>query len=248
MAKMLPLKNFVILFAAGAIATTKPVERQSPPILRVTLSNSASAVMEEYNASTDSTVVSVASTTAYDTINLGCLEVCIPEYHCTLYDKSLAAIMDVNPGTTNLSNIEVGQVTCASNLVTTPDRRSTRRRRQWSYRNAFRDKYKAGVVPRQTDGAATYDGEAIFTDAATGAQTKVGFLVGQNTTLGSASQNMSAATVEQGSLTTSDTSQAFTCVAYNMQSTSMGTFFGTERYSYSFAPGVVGSFLCSTGT
>lgn len=160
------------------------------------------------------------TTTTYDSIKVQCLEICVPEFHCTLYDASLAAIMDVNPGETALSNLEVGQVTCAS-----------------------------GLAARRRSTEATFDGEAVFTDAATGAQTKVGFYVGQDATVGDATADMSAATVEQSSLANlSDTAPAFTCVAYDSAGADMGTFFGTTRYSYSFVPGVVASFLCSTGT
>lgn len=77
----------------------------------------------------------------------------------------------------------------------------------------------------------------------------VGFVVGENATVSPAAINMSAATVDTGSLQTgNDSAQAFTCVAYDEAGADMGTFFGTERYSYSFVPGVVASFLCATGT
>lgn len=236
---MLPSRNLVLLLTAGAAAAaTVPVERQSTPVLRVLLSNSASGVSEEYDAGTDSTAISVSSTATYDTVKVDCLEICIPEYHCTLYDKSLNAIMDVNPGTTTLSNLEVGQVTCASGLAA---RRRLRQRRQWSYRNDLRTLHKAASLePRQT-----FTGEAIFTDADTGEETRVGFYVDEEADLGVSIKTMSKATVET---TSGDTSEAYTCVAYDKDGVSMGTFFGTARYSYTFVPGVVSFFLCGTET
>lgn len=256
---MQPLTNFIILAAAGIVAASPIEQRQSTPVLKVTLSNSASAVSEQYNASTDSSAISVASsTTTYDGINVGCLEICLPEYHCTLYDKSLTAIMDVNPGDTALSSLEIGQVTCASGLAstkrslggTTTTTKRSKRPRQWSWRSNAHVGELINLIDRrrQDSTATTYDGEAVFTDASSGAQTTVGFHVGQNATVGSGATNMSAATVAASSLTNGDTAQAFTCVAYDGAGADMGTFFGTERYSYSFVPGVVAWFLCATGT
>lgn len=255
---MLLLESLITLFAASALVEASPVtikQRQSTPVLAVIFSNSASAITEQFSASTDSSAVSVASTTTYDNVRVQCLEVCIPEFHCTLFDKSGATIQDVNPGDTALSSLEIGQVTCAQGLSanlrrrkgTGIDTKTTRIRRRWSWRNDRKEQEPpvATLVSRQT---TKYDGEAVFTDG-TGTQTKVGFVVNQDSALdGSTLANISAATVDKSSLTTSDTSKTFTCQAYDSSGVSMGTFFGTSRYSYSFTAGVVATFLCSTGT
>lgn len=144
--------------------------------------------------------------------------------------------MDVNPGETALGNLPVAQVTCASGLAaaTAPAARRPRR---------------ITIEATITSTNTTFDGEAVFTDAATGAQNKVGFYIGQDATVGDGTADVSAATVEPESLANmSDNAPAFTCVARDSAGATMGTFFGTARYSYSFAPGVVASFLCSTET
>lgn len=105
-----------MLLAASALAA--PSKRAAEPDLSVELTNTRLAITEFYNASTDGTPVLVGSTTLFDLATISCLEVCIPEYHCTVYDKTLTnAVATLNPGATAIASTQVGQIICGSGLA-----------------------------------------------------------------------------------------------------------------------------------
>lgn len=86
--------------------------------LTITLTNTVSCVTEHYEASTDGTPVLIDSTSIFDLSSLECLGLCIPEYHCTLYDRSLTtAVVTINPGRTWFPSTEVGHIVCGYGLV-----------------------------------------------------------------------------------------------------------------------------------
>lgn len=103
--------------ALACLAAAIPSKRQSVPNLSIELSNTISAVAVQFKASTDGTVVTVDSDSAFDVATISCIEICIPEFHCDLYDKSLAPLVTLNPGTTNLDSQQVGQIICGSGLA-----------------------------------------------------------------------------------------------------------------------------------
>lgn len=116
----------VLLFAAAATASPLRPRQETTtgaaPVLQVTLANSGTDVAEDFSVAMDGTAiatVSRAGVTNYDSVTVRCAAglVCIPEYSCDLYDENLVRIMTVNPGTTSLPSLTVGQVTCSQGLV-----------------------------------------------------------------------------------------------------------------------------------
>lgn len=103
---------------AATLAVAAPSKRQAAPDLLVSLTNTILAVTAEYNVSTDGTPVAVDSTFTFDAARVERLEIGIPEYHCTLYDKSFAAIGDFNPGASPIDPpSQVGLIICGDGLV-----------------------------------------------------------------------------------------------------------------------------------
>lgn len=111
------LFTLVAQLAVAGLAAAIPAKRQSVPNLSVQLSNTVSLAATQVNASTDGTAVGVDSDGTFDSVTVSCIEACIPEYHCELFDKSLASFLTVNPGTTSLDGKQVGQVICSLGLV-----------------------------------------------------------------------------------------------------------------------------------
>lgn len=94
----------------------------------------ASQIQERQDAETGITVVLTSNTVKpwiqYDNVNATgviiewdvafdnvlvsreCPEVCIPEYNCQLYNKSLEPILVAEPGNTPLDHIQIGKVAC----------------------------------------------------------------------------------------------------------------------------------------
>lgn len=103
----------IITILTATLAAAAPSKRQSEPGLQVSLTNTVLAVTEQYSASTDGTPVPVNSTFEFDVATVECVEVCIPEYHCNLYDKAFAPVTVLNPGTTEIEPAsQVGLIIC----------------------------------------------------------------------------------------------------------------------------------------
>ncbi|KAL1858773.1 hypothetical protein Daus18300_009907 [Diaporthe australafricana] len=94
-------KSTITLLLA-TLALAAPSKRQSEPNLRVSLTNTIFAVTEEFNASKNGTAVAVDSNFTFDLAIVECLEVCIPEFHCTLHDKNLTPFITLPPGRTSI--------------------------------------------------------------------------------------------------------------------------------------------------
>lgn len=205
---------------AATLAVAAPSKRQSEPNLLVSLTNTGLAVTAEYNASTDGTPVPVDSTFTFDEARVECLEICIPEYHCTLYDKSFTPIITLPPGTTQIDPAsQVGLIICGSGLpetkreVNTPEARQTK----------------------------PYAGAAVFSNNQTGWETGFAFYLGETVDLAERTLYYSSATVQD---VTVPANKRWSCEAFGEDGGSMGIFYASERFIYSFVPGVVASFLC----
>lgn len=207
-----------ILLANLAIA--KPDTRAADPDLGIELTNTVLDVTAEYNASTDGTPVLVDSTFTFDLATVRCLEVCVPEYHCTLYDKSLTnAVATLNPGTTTFASTEVGQIICGFGLAA--DKREDK------------GTSVARVVP--------YDGAAVFTNNITGWETGFAFYLGETVSLAERTLYYSSATVED---VNAPQLPIWSCTAFDVDGESLGVFWASEKFIYSFVPGIVASFRC----
>lgn len=210
------LKATLTLLAA-ALALATPGKRQSEPDLAVSLTNIGLAVTAEYNASTDGTGVLVDSPFAFDVATVECIEVCIPEYHCTLYDKNYTPFITLPPGTTPIGpSRQVGLIVCGSGL---PDSSTAPEARQ--------------TIP--------YDGAAVFSNNQTGWETGFAFQLGQTVSLDERTQYYTSAGVQD---ITVPPEALWGCEAFDEDGGSLGIFFRSERFIYSFVPGVVASFLC----
>lgn len=234
----------------ASLAVSTPTKRQSQPNIGVELTNTVLAVTAEYNASTDGTAVPVDSTLTFNQATLRCLEVCIPEYHCTLFDKSLNPIVTLNPGGGQFDSTQVGQITCGQGLVVRADRAGkVTKKKRGDGGNSAAAAAAAGVESARAARAAAqaarvvpYDGAAVFTDNRTGWETGFGFYLGQTVSLGDdRTQYYSSATVQ-------DVNAAqlpiWSCRAFGTGGENMGVFWASEKFIYSFVPGVVASFLC----
>lgn len=125
---LLSLLTPALLLASTAAAMPPSWKRQSTtgsqPALSIDLKNTMLAVVEQLQASMDGTPVPVPSssndtttTATYDEATISCIEVCIPEYHCTLYDQDLAPFASLNPGTSTFDSSRVSQIVCEQGLV-----------------------------------------------------------------------------------------------------------------------------------
>lgn len=101
----------------AATAAAMPSRRQSRPGLSIDLKNTMLAVVEQFQASMDGTAVPVSSNATYDEATISCIEICIPEYHCTLYDQDLTPFASLNPGTSTFDSSQVSRIECAQGLV-----------------------------------------------------------------------------------------------------------------------------------
>lgn len=214
---LLQLCAFIFL---AARATATPDTRAAEPNLGIELTNTVLDVTAEYNASTDGTPVLVGDTFTFNHAVVRCLEICIPEYHCTLYDKSLTnAVARLNSGTTEFASTEVGQIVCGSGLL--EDKRQD-----------------AGLASHR---AVPYDGAAVFTNNKTGWETGFAFNLGETVSLGERTLYYSSATVQD---VNAPQLPIWSCKAFDVYGGSLGVFWASEKFIYSFVPGVVASFRC----
>lgn len=101
----------------ATLAAAIPGKRQSQPNLSVTFTNTTLDVTEVFHTSTDGTAVVVDSAVAFDLVWVQCLEICIPEFHCDLHDKSLSRAVTLGPGGTGIAwALEVGLIICGPGL------------------------------------------------------------------------------------------------------------------------------------
>lgn len=115
----------VLLFAAAATASPLLPRQETTGaalVMQVTLANSGADVAEDFRVAMDGTAIATVSRTGvanYDSVTVRCAPglICIPEYSCALYDENLVQMMVVNPGTTDLPSLTVGQVTCSQGLI-----------------------------------------------------------------------------------------------------------------------------------
>lgn len=205
---------------AATMAVAAPNKRQSEPNLRVSLTDTPLFVTAEYNASTDGTHVAVDSTLIFDEAKVECIEICIPEFHCTLYDKSSTPVVTLPPGTSQIDPpSQVGLIICGTGLpetkreVNTPEARQTK----------------------------PYDGAAVFTNNQTGWETGFAFYLGETIDLAERTLYYSSATVQD---VTVPPNKHWSCEAFGEDGGSLGVFYASDRFIYSFVPGVVASFLC----
>ncbi|KAI3391309.1 hypothetical protein diail_7616 [Diaporthe ilicicola] len=212
--------TFIILLATLAAAV--PSKRQSEPNLKVSLTNTILAVTEEFNASTDGTSVTVDATFAVDLAVVECLDICIPEFHCTLSDKNLAPFITLPPGRTEIDPArQVGLIVCGSGLPET----------------------KREAQPAASEARATepYAGATVFTNNQTGWSTGFGYYLGETVSLGERAGYYSEATVQD---VTTPPNERWICEAFDVNGGSLGNFAASDKFIYSFVPGVVASFVC----
>lgn len=217
---MLVKATFTLLAATLAIAA--PSKRQSEPNLRILLTNTELAITDEYEASTDGPPVAVNTTFTVDEANVACLDICVPEFHCELYDKNLAPIINLPPGTSHIDPASlVGQIICGSGL---PDKK--------------REVQESAPAARQT---VPYAGAAVFTQNTTGWETGFAFYLGQTVSLAERTLYYSSATVYD---VNAPSLPVWSCHAFGVDGEDMGVFWASEKFLYTFVPGVVASFLC----
>lgn len=215
------LKSTLNLLLA-TLAVAAPNKRQSEPSLRVSLTNTILTMTEEFNASTDGTAVAVDSNFTFDLAVVECLEICIPEFHCTLHDKNLTPFITLPPGSTRINPAQqVGLIVCGFGL---PER-------------------KRKVVPAASEARATepYAGAAVFTNNQTGWSAGFSYYLGETVSLAERTVYYTGATVQD---VTIPPNERWICEAFDANGGSLGNFAASDRFIYSFVPGVVASFLC----
>lgn len=207
-----------ITLLLAALAAAIPSKRQSQPNLSVMLTNTILAVTEEFNASTDGTAVAVDSTFNFDLATVQCLEICIPEFHCTLHDKNLSPFITLPPGNTEIDPAQqVGLIICGSGLPETQ--------------------------PAATEARATepYSGAAVFSNNQTGWETGFAYYLGETVSLAERTLYYTGAYVQD---VTTPPGERWMCEAFDVEGGSLGHFASSDRFIYSFVPGVVASFVC----
>ncbi|KAK2608338.1 hypothetical protein N8I77_006956 [Diaporthe amygdali] len=205
----------------ATLAAAAPNKRQSEPI-RVSLTNTILAVTEEFNASMDGTAVPVDSTFFFDLAVVECIELCVPEFHCTLHDKNFTPFISLPPWTTTIDPAQqVGLIICGFGL---PDTK--------------REVQSAAAEARATE---PYAGAAVFSNNQTGWSTGFGYYLGQTVSLAERTGYYTGATVQD---VTTPPGERWICEAFDVNGGSLGNFAASDRFIYSFVPGVVGSFVC----
>lgn len=112
---MLRKPSITLLLATLAAAILGKRQRQLN--LGVKLTNTILASTEELKASMDGTAVAVDSASNFDLAKVECIDLCIPEFHCTLYDKNLSPFITLPPGKTRIDPAQqVGLIICGSGM------------------------------------------------------------------------------------------------------------------------------------
>ncbi|CAN8104603.1 unnamed protein product [Discula destructiva] len=201
-------------------ATTALGVRTSESNLAIELINTDLDVTAIYKGSTDGTPVIVDSTTTFNQATVTCPGICIPEYHCDLYDKTLTnVVVTLNPGATEFASTEIGQIICGFGL-------------------AENKREATGIaIPR----VEPYDGAAVFTNNETGWETGFAFYLGETVSLAERTLYYSSATVQD---VNAPQLPIWSCKAFDADGDSLGIFWVSEKFIYSFVPGIVASFLC----
>lgn len=117
---MLPEPIIALLLAS--LTAAAPGKNLSQQHLSMWLSAKVFTVSTEVRPTIDG-VFHAVKDFAYpvSSVIIGCLGDCVPEYHCTLYDKNLNPFITVPPGTTQLNTGKaVHQVSCALGLPPKP--------------------------------------------------------------------------------------------------------------------------------
>lgn len=110
------LKHSITLLLATLAAAV--LGKPQPQLnLGVKLTNTILAATEELKASMDGTAVAVDSTSDFDLAEVKCIDLCIPEFHCTLYDRNISPFITLPPGKTHINPAQqVGLIICGSGM------------------------------------------------------------------------------------------------------------------------------------
>ncbi|KUI70938.1 hypothetical protein VM1G_05869 [Cytospora mali] len=214
----------LLTLLTATLAVAAPSKRQDDDTggLSVELTNTVLAVSADYRVSTNGTAVPVNFPFTVDLVTVTCVEICIPEYHCTLYDTNYTPFITVPPGTTEIQPpTEVGLIICGGGL---PEKK--------------REVQPSTPAARRT---GPYDGVAVFSNEETGYKTGFGFHIGETISLGDRTKYYTNATVQD---VNAPVNERWNCEAFDENGGSLGIFFASDRFIYSFVPGVVASFLC----